>query len=296
MVALNTSPGASSPRVSIGLPVYNGDEFLAQSIASVLSQTFTDFELIISDNASADRTVEIAESFAADDPRVRVIRNSENRGAAWNYNHVFDEATAPLFRWHAHDDYFEPALLERLVAALDAAPDAVLAHSWTRFIDDDGATLRDYEDDLGASSDRAHERLGSVVRRLTYCNAVFGVIRRDQLAKTARIGSFPGSDVSLLYELAVRGPFVVVPELLYVRRPGASIKANPTSRQVAQWFGPSGKGRRFPGLHLATATLSGVWRAPLSFVERVRSTLTFVRWWPLDYARKVRRRRRRHQR
>ena len=295
MVALNTSTDAPTPRVSIGLPVYNGEEFLAQSIESVLAQTFTDFELIISDNASTDRTVEIAESFATDDERVRVIHNTENRGAAWNYNHVFDVATAPLFRWHAHDDYFEPELLERLVDALDDEPDAVLAHSWTRFIEDDGTTLRDYEDDLGASSDQAHERLGSAVRRLTYCNAVFGVIRRDQLAETARIGSFPGSDVSLLYELAARGRFVVVPELLYVRRPGASIKANPTSRQVAQWFSPSGKGRRFPGLHLAQATLCGVWRAPLSFRERARTTITFVRWWPLDYARKVRRRRRRRQ-
>jgi glycosyltransferase involved in cell wall biosynthesis len=281
------------PRVSIGLPVFNGERFIEQSIRSVLQQTFTDLELVVADNASTDRTVEIVEGFAAHDPRVTLLRSDQNRGAAWNYNRVFDHSTGELFRWHAHDDWFEPQLIERLVDALDAAPDAVLAHSWTRFVDDDGVTTRAFHDDLGASGDRPHDRLAATIRRLTFCNAVFGLVRRDVLAETARIAAFPGSDVPLIYELAVRGKFAVVPELLYVRRPGASIKANPSKKQVAEWFDPRGRGRRFPGALQARATFGAIWRSDDDLGERVATTLTFVRVWPPTYLRKRHRRSRR---
>lgn len=280
-------------RVSIGLPVYNGERFLEQSIRSVLDQTFTDLELIVADNASTDRTVEIVEEFIRADPRVSLLRSDENRGAAWNYNRVFDAASGEFFRWHAHDDYFEPDLIERLVAELDADPGAVLAHSWTRFVDDDGVELREFEDDLGATSADPRERLMSVVRRLTFCNAVFGVVRRDELARTARIASFPASDVTLLYELALRGRFAVVPEALFVRRPGNSIKSNPTTKAVAEWFSTSAKGRRFPSLHLWWASIRAIWRVGGPMRDRLATTATFVAVWPRERWKRLRRRSRR---
>lgn len=282
-----------NPRVSIGLPVYNGGELLERSIRSVLDQTYTDLELVVSDNCSTDDTVAIAESFAAEDPRVVVLGNSENQGAAWNYNHVFARSRGELFRWHAHDDWFEPDLIAKLVDALDADPGAVLAHSWTRFVDEDGATTREFHDDLAATAERPRDRLAAVVDNLTFCNAVFGLIRRDVLAETALIEPFPGSDVSLLYELAIRGRFAVVPELLYVRRPGNSIKSNPSVRQIAEWFGPRARGARLPGAHLWWATMKAIWRADVAVGERLATTAAFHRHWPLDYARKTRRRARR---
>ncbi|MFK8025111.1 MAG: glycosyltransferase family 2 protein [Ilumatobacter sp.] len=281
------------PRVSIGLPVYNGEEYLEQSIQSVLAQTYADLELIVADNASTDSTIEIVERFAADDDRVVILRSDENHGAAWNYNRVFDAATGEFFRWHAHDDWFEPKLIERLVDELDREPDAVLAHSTTQFVDDDGTAQRVFSDDLGATSDDPAERVGSVVRRLTYCNAVFGLIRREELANTALIASFPGSDASLLYELAARGRFAVIDEPLFVRRPGNSIKSNPTNRAVAEWFAPSAKGRRFPSLHLFRAGLAGIWRADESLPTRIRTAATFARVFPVEQARRIRRRSRR---
>lgn len=281
------------PRVSIGLPVYNGERFIEQSVRSVLDQTFRDLELIVSDNASTDGTLAILDRLAADDPRVRVVRNEQNRGAAWNYNRVFELASGELFRWHAHDDWFEPTLIERLVDVLDADREAVLAHSWTRFIDDDGETQREFHDDLGVVAARAGDRLRSVIDRLTFCNAVFGLARRDVLAETALIGAFPGSDVTLLYELALRGRFAVVPELLFVRRPGASIKANPTKRMVAQWFDPAAKRRRATGLQHLRATLVAIRRLDLGVGERLHATTVFLRVWPLEYARRERRRARR---
>ncbi len=283
------------PLVTIGLPVYNGERFIAQSVRSVLEQDFTDFELVVSDNGSTDASLEIVERIAAGDPRVVILRNEENQGAAWNYNNTLDHARGRYFRWHADDDWFEPSLITKLVDALETQPDAVVAHSWTRFVDDDGETTREFEDDLGADAAAAHDRLRSVVQRLTFCNPVFGLIRTDVLNETAKIASFPGSDAALLYELALHGRFAVVPELLYNRRPGNSIKSNPTVKAVAEWFAPTGAGGRFPSVYHFTAVAKALPSAPLSHRERLLCAATFLRYWPIGYAKKLRRRARRRQ-
>lgn len=285
----------SAPLVTIGLPVYNGEEFVARSVRSVLDQEFTDLELVVSDNGSTDATIEIIEREAAGDPRVVILRNESNQGAAWNYNNTFDNARGKYFRWHADDDWFEPSLIGKLVDALDKDPDAVVAHSWTRFVDDDGSTTREFTDDLGVDSPDPSQRLATMIPRLTFCNPVFGLIRTDVLAETARIASFPGSDATLLYELAVHGKFSVVPELLYNRRPGNSIKSNPSMRAVAEWFAPSGAGGRFPGLTQFGAVLKALGNAPLSNGDKAKCLAVFLRYWPIDYARKSRRRARRRK-
>ena len=104
-------------RVSIGLPVFNGENFLESAIRSVLEQSFDDLELVISDNASTDRTETIARDFAASDRRVRYHRNARNLGAAPNYNRTVELATGALFKWLSHDDRLLPGYLEATVAA-----------------------------------------------------------------------------------------------------------------------------------------------------------------------------------
>ena len=96
------------PKISIGMPVYNGENYLAQALRAILSQTFTDFELIISDNASTDATQRICETFAAEDSRVRYFRNSRNIGIEPNFNAAFEPARGKYFMWTAHDDLLEP--------------------------------------------------------------------------------------------------------------------------------------------------------------------------------------------
>lgn len=284
------------PRVSIGLPVFNGEHFIEQSVCSVLDQTYGDFELVISDNASTDRTVKIIESVIAGDDRARLVRNTDNRGAAWNYNEVYRLSRGELFRWHAHDDYLEPGLIEQLVDALDAEPDAVLAHSWTRFVDHCGTTTELFADDLHVENDDPAIRLSEIVRRLTYCNAVFGLVRSDVLGRSALIAPFPASDVSLLYELAILGKFTVVPDHMFVRRPGNSLKTNRSTSQLAEWFAPSARGAVFPGFWLWWASVRAIWRSEYSVRQRLSVMVAFLRAWPISYARHRRRRfRRRHQ-
>ena len=107
------------PKVTIGLPVYNGELSLSQSIDSVLKQSFTDFELIISDNASTDSTPEICKNFTQLDNRVVFIRHEKNRGPYWNFNFLLEKANGMYFVWLADDDYWHPDFLLENVNALD---------------------------------------------------------------------------------------------------------------------------------------------------------------------------------
>src|SRR5215467_6020398 len=124
------------PKVSIGLPVYNGENYVANAIMRLLAQTFHDFELVISDNASADRTREICLSFAQQDKRIRYHRNETNIGLAANHNRTFELSTGQYFKWAAHDDDFPPTMLGTFVSAFDRAPaDTSLVYSYCEYID-----------------------------------------------------------------------------------------------------------------------------------------------------------------
>jgi glycosyltransferase involved in cell wall biosynthesis len=177
------------------MPVYNGEQFLEQAIQSALGQSFADFELILSDNASTDRTPEICKAYAARDPRVRYYRGDINRGASWNFNHVFGLARADYFKWAAADDTFEPQFLERCFEALEREPSAVLAYTRAAAIDDQGEAVS--EVDLGGYLDLAldepkerffqlMEVFRPAVRRVSGWKGlyVFGLLRSDALRKT----------------------------------------------------------------------------------------------------------------
>src|SRR5512145_868606 len=119
---------ADRPRVSIGLPVYQGARFIRNALESILAQTHEDFELIISDNASTDGTEAIVRAYAERDRRVKYHRNARNVGAAQNFNRVFSLASGEYFQWVAHDDVLAPACIARCVEVLDRERDVVLCY------------------------------------------------------------------------------------------------------------------------------------------------------------------------
>ena len=178
--------------------MYNGERFLAQALECLLAQTFGDFELVISDNASTDRTPEICHAYVQRDPRVRYVRNPLNLGSVPNFNRVFELSTAPLFKWAAHDDLHHETYLEGCVRLLDEDPAVVLAHSGTAFIDDHGELFPlcpetgSYIDpktaahvvadspDIG-DSPMAVKRFWQVLARARWGTHQFGVIRRAKL-------------------------------------------------------------------------------------------------------------------
>ena len=109
----------AGPRLSIGLPVYNGENYLAESLDALLGQTYEDFELIISDNASTDGTADICHSYAKQDSRIRYIRQRQNIGCAPNHNYLVDEARGELFKWASDDDLYARDMIRLCVEALD---------------------------------------------------------------------------------------------------------------------------------------------------------------------------------
>jgi len=210
-------PDDRPPRVSIGLAVYNGEDFLDEAITSLLAQTYTDFELIISDNASTDRTEEICRKHAAGDPRIRYSRNDENIGGVNNENRTFRLARGEYFRLAAHDDVCEPELLERCVAVLDERPEVVVCHTAMVSIDADGHRIGVRYGEEGTAA-RPHQRFRQLAYRYYPCEATYGVIRSDILATTRLQQNYTGSDRVLLCELALHGPFHLVREELFRKR------------------------------------------------------------------------------
>lgn len=204
-----------SPKISIGMPVYNGENYLERAIEAVLAQSFTDFELVICDNASTDGTQAICERYAAQDERVRYIRNDENIGSAANFRATFNKSRGSFFKWAAHDDMFGPTYLEKTLAALEAAPDAVLAHSITEIVDPDGRCMEVYDhSQFGTSSTKRTARLAGRLKALR-CIEVFGLMRREALAETELLGPHVAHDRTLLVEMALKGRFLGVPERLF---------------------------------------------------------------------------------
>ena len=153
----------AGPRLSVGLPVYNGENYLAESIEALLGQTFGDFELIISDNASTDGTADICRHYESQDPRIRYFRQAHNIGGAPNHNYLVEKARGELFKWASHDDLYARDLLQRCVDALDKFPNIVLAHSWTATIDGSGAVTNAIRYTLATASPSAPERFRSML-------------------------------------------------------------------------------------------------------------------------------------
>lgn len=288
--------------VSIGVPVYNGERYLAQALASLVAQSHERLEIVVADNASTDGTEEICRDFAARDPRVHYHRHPRNLGASANYNFVFRRSTGAYFRWAAHDDLCAPRLVERCVAALEAGgPELVLAYAQTRLIDEQGRTLRDYDDPFvraGASTEPS-ERLRQLLlvdealSLLYLCFPVFGVIRSDALAHTRLIRNQPRSDVVLLVELALRGRFAELPEYDFLRRTHAAssvetaaASADPMEleRRLAAWYDPA-RGRRYPmtQTRFAIGFVDAWLRAPLAPRERAACLAVLARWFARNF-------------
>src|SRR5882672_1251712 len=116
-----------TPRASVGMPVFDRASTVARAIESVLGQTFADFELLVSDNASRDGTEAICRRYADRDPRIRYTRHPTTTSGFDNFRFVLETARAPYFMWLPADDYVLPRLLEQAVSVLDARPDVVCA-------------------------------------------------------------------------------------------------------------------------------------------------------------------------
>ncbi len=197
-------PGRAIPNVSIGLPVFNGAEFLEDAVRSVLSQTLQDLELVICDNASTDRTEEICRTYERLDPRVVYLRNERNLGAIPNFALALAQARGRYFKWLAHDDRLKPGYLAATLAALDLHPEAVLCNTAVDYIDASGKPIAVYDTVLGAADGTEPDARFAVMVLCSHsCVDFFGVMRRE--AMPATLPAFHGMDRAFLAHMALRG-------------------------------------------------------------------------------------------
>jgi glycosyltransferase involved in cell wall biosynthesis len=235
-----------APLVSVGLPVYNGEDHLAKALDAVLDQDLEDFEVIVCDNASTDATAEIARDYAGRDARIRYHRNPRNVGLSGNFNTSFQLATGKYFKWWAHDDWHPRNLLSRTTEVLEANPSAVLCATGVAIMDDDGEVFEEWRPEVDLLTPPTHVRFHRLLWTLGETHPLFSVMRADALARTPQYRPFVGGDRVLLAQLVIMGGFAGVPDLMhYYRqarmRPGA--RRDPDKPSQAEILDPANKGK-----------------------------------------------------
>jgi len=224
--------------VSIGLPVYNGENYLREAIDSVLAQTFVDWDLIISDNASTDATGDICRAYAKADKRIHYHRNEANVGAAPNYNRVWNLATGRYFKWLAHDDRLKPRYLEATAAALEARPEVVLCNTVVDYIGSQGEHLGYYRSVMNrADVPGTATRFAVMILESHTCVDFFGLIRRSAMVGSLLHQSFSGADKAFLAQMALRGQLLQLDEPLVEMRehPARYTRSTASARTKRAW-------------------------------------------------------------
>lgn len=275
---------ADSPRVTIGVPLYNAAKYLRQALDSLLAQTFTDFEIIISDNGSTDATPDIIQEYIARDPRIRAVRNEVNRGLVWNHLRAESLARGEYFIFGPQDDWFAPTYVEQCVNALDADPELAYVCAETILVDEDGAVIgRDVPRqrfDHRSPSVRFYDML------ITRGGINFYGMTRSALRR--RIGRWPrvprGERV-VVAELALWGPFRVLEGDHYFRRihDGQFTVNRRSRRDEMRAVDPERRGRWQTSTPLliaeyVVAFVLGALRAPLGRRERLLALGRILRW------------------
>ena len=275
--ALSAQQDSPAPLISIGMPVFNAGRWLAQAIESALSQTWPDFELLISDNGSTDDTAAIIQHYLRADGRIRWHRFHSNHGLTANWNIVAREARGRYFKWLSGTDRMGPDLLARGVALLEARPDVVLVFGRTRWIDEDGFPLSLCELDFAVGDVRPCDRFLRQAVHLSVNNQInAGLIRTQSLRRTRLLADYPSSDLVLMAELALQGPFVLLPEELFQRRAGRDFSTpDRTPLQIERMYNPNARRpRRGQALRKHAGRFAACWRAPITAADRLSAIAT----------------------
>jgi glycosyltransferase involved in cell wall biosynthesis len=277
----------NEPSLSIGMPVFNGEKYIKEAIDSILGQTYTDFELIISDNASTDHTQQICLAYAKMDSRLRYYRNKRNLGAPRNFNRVFELSHSKYFKWAAYDDLLAPEYLEKCIGQLEKDPSIILCHSRTARIDEQGVIVGNYDHKMRIDSTKIHERFGDLISLMhNPCWPIFGVTYASIMKKTPLHGDYLGADGNLLAELSLYGRIYEIPEYLFFRRdhPQAYTQTyvhttkKVNYRQQLAWWG-SNSWINLTVLKNCLEFFRSVRRVPLKWLDKARCYEQILNWF-----------------
>jgi glycosyltransferase involved in cell wall biosynthesis len=259
--------------VTIGLPVYNSERYIVHSLNSLLAQTYRNFILIISDNASTDSTGAICQRYAQSDHRIRYHRNETNIGNPRNFNHIFELTTTPYLKWSTADDYWEPTFLERAMEVMEGDPRVALCYPQAVLVDAEGKNPQNYEDVLNLVQDDPAERFLTLVQTIKLAHQHLGVIRMSHLRQTKLLSTHVGSDINMLAELTLYGKFVELPHRLFFRRfhkDSGSWKRGNASHEARTYHASGAKKPGFPRWRSELGFFSAVQRSPLPMASKIR--------------------------
>jgi glycosyltransferase involved in cell wall biosynthesis len=277
------------PKITLGLLVYNGERYLGQTIDSILSQTYGDFVLLVSDNASIDGTEDICRSYAAQDKRISYIRQRENIGAMGNFNYLASCATTDYFKWCAADDLIAPSFLAICIEFLESQPDFVLCQSSTRTIGfDDRELPNDIIKPSGASEripiglNREYQpwqRFRDVLLGSTAIMDLWGVIRTAPLKDTGLLSPYVGYEKVLMAALSLRGRFAELPQKLFSYR----IHPDSFSSRIAEdarqeWCNPAAEQTTYPRLKYLDGYFDAIDKGRLSAGQKLLCRVAIGRY------------------
>jgi glycosyltransferase involved in cell wall biosynthesis len=254
------------------MPLYNREKYVGAAIEAHLCQTYSDFELIITDNASTDRSEEICRAYAAKDSRVKFFKNPQNLGATGNYRRCWELSSGEYFRWTPSDDLVSPNLLELAVQVLDRDPSVFVAYPRTKLINAEGQFIADFDEGLHLMDDRPSERWKGVHRNLRLGNLHYGLNRADKFRKTGLMRNYNGGDFPLIAEMSLYGKFYEIQDAFFYRRMHEEASsALKDKADVMAFYDPKKREEFFlyNWTHFG-ANLTSVFRAPISISEKLR--------------------------
>jgi len=223
------------PMITVGIPVYNGEQYIQKAINSVLTQSYTNFELIISDNASTDSTEEICKKFVQKDSRIKYVRQQMNEGTDFNFSFVLSEARSKYFAWLAADDYWEPTFLEKNIAALESDDNIVGSIGLVKFYGIENFHIKKnlsykIKNKIKRGSNDeyekyehvrpvfgSYEKKASTYLRFDQASFVYGLFRTEKLKKRRISVDMAGWDLIMILNILKEGDLYVVDEVLLHR-------------------------------------------------------------------------------
>ena len=278
----------SCAEITIGLPVFNEERFIRETIQSLLDQDFQDFKLIIADNCSSDRTYEICEEYSQIDSRVVLHQHSKNLGASRNFNYVLQTSKSPYFLWAGSHDLWSRNFLSETHSCLQTHPDAVLAYCPTQVIDAHGELKEALVENAEYIEPIPTQRACRLITSLTWCNMFYGLYRTEALQPCRHDLKCIGPDHVILMELALRGEIRVAPNATFFRReyrPSCNSDLDNHRAQLQRIVGEDDVSRALATRYTQWwwQHLKSAWRVPGSFRQKLlrlqKISCCFVNRW-----------------
>lgn len=211
---MGSAPRARA-KVSVGLPTYNAEETIQGTLTTLLAQEYEDLEVLVSDNASVDGTVEICRDLVGGDPRFRLVVHERNGGWQFNFRFLLAQAQAPLFMWLGSDDLLAPRFIAENRDRLTADPRAVTSVSKVRWLHDGVPGALASGTDPLAGSPRAN--VAQYLRHARDNSRFYGLHRTDVLRASFPKEDFFGLDIAIMLGTLRYGTHAEVPEVLLQR-------------------------------------------------------------------------------